>query len=107
MKSFSAILYVDADVRPTAGPVQVPFDACRTAPVTLLPAAAVISYVKQSPDTCGKRPFAAGISDTPFSSIVLSSAPFTCSVTTTFPNGSTVSTWPRAIGHGGGGGGGA
>ena len=40
--------------------------------------------------------------DTPFSSIVFSSAPLTLSVTTMFPNGSTVSDWPRVIGNGGG-----
>jgi hypothetical protein len=51
-------------------------------------------YVKQSPDTCGKRPFAAGIDETPFSSIVFNSAPLTNRVTTTLPNGSTASTWP-------------
>ena len=51
-----------------------------------------MSYVKQSPETCGKRPLAAGIWETPFSSIVFSSAPFTVNVTTMFPNGSTAST---------------
>ncbi len=61
-----------------------------------------MSYVKHRPDTCGKRPFAAGICETPFSSIVFSSAPLTSSVTTKFPNGSTASTWPRVIGNGGG-----
>ncbi len=59
-------------------------------------------YVKQSPETCAKRPFAAGIDDTPFSSIVFSSAPFTDIVTTMFPNGSTAKFWPRVIGNGGG-----
>src|SRR5712691_4532100 len=61
-----------------------------------------MSYVKQRPDTCGSRPATAGICETPFSSIVFSSAPFTVSVTTTFQNGRTVSTWPRVIGYGGG-----
>src|SRR6266545_6741582 len=61
-----------------------------------------MSYVKQSPETCGKRPSTAGIRETPFSSIVFSSAPLTVNVTTTFPNGSTVSTWPRVMGKGGG-----
>src|SRR5512143_1087053 len=42
------------------------------------------------------------MSDTPFSSIVFSSAPLTLSVTTTLPNGNTVNTWPREIGYGGG-----
>ena len=58
--------------------------------------------MKQRPDTCGNRPFTAGIAETPFSSIVFSSAPLTGSVTTMLPNGSTPSTWPRVIGYGGG-----
>src|SRR5262245_31493278 len=61
-----------------------------------------MSYVKQRPDTCGKRPSTAGIRETPFSSIVFSSAPLTDIVTTMFPNGSTPSDWPRVITHGGG-----
>src|SRR5262245_60009615 len=40
--------------------------------------------------------------ETPFSSIVFSSAPFTESVTTMFPNGSSVGDCPRVIGNGGG-----
>ena len=40
-----------------------------------------------------------GILETPFSSMVFSSAPFTFSVTTTFPNGKTPSTWPRVMGN--------
>ena len=48
--------------------------------------------MKQSPETCGKRPLAAGIDETPFSSIVFNSAPFTIPVTTMLPNGSTPST---------------
>jgi hypothetical protein len=102
MKSLIAISYVEADVRSTAGPVQLPSVAWRTAPVTRLPDDATTSYVKQRPDTCGKRPFAAGIAETPFSRNCLSSAPLTCTVTTTLPNGSTASTWPRVIGYGGG-----
>src|SRR5262245_60770569 len=54
------------------------------------------------PDTCGKRPWAAGISDTPFSSIVFNSAPLTFRVTTILPNGNTASTLPREIMYGGG-----
>ena len=75
MKSFWTIRYVEPAVRSTAGPVQVPFAACRTTLVTRLPTAAVISYRKQRPDTCGKRPFALGIAETPFSRYVFSSAP--------------------------------
>src|SRR5687767_4874227 len=99
MKSFSAILYVAAAVRLTGMAEQVPSGLANTALVTLLPAGAVISYVKHSPETCGKRPSTAGIAETPFSSTVLSSAPLTSSVTTTFPNGSTVRTWPRVIAY--------
>ncbi len=102
MKSFSAILYVDAAVRSTGVAVQLPLASAWTADVTRLPAGWAMSYVKQSPDTCGNRPSTLGILDTPFSSIVFSSAPFTCSVTTMFPKGSTPSTWPRVIGNGGG-----
>src|SRR5438876_12011563 len=102
MKSFSAILYVDPAVRPTPVAVQLPLASASTAETTRLPAGCAMSYVKQSPDTCGKRPAIAGICETPFSSIVLSSAPFTVTVTTMLPNGSTVSTWPRVIGYGGG-----
>jgi hypothetical protein len=43
MKSFSRMVYVVAAVRSTAAPVHVPSAACRTAPVTRLPAAAVMS----------------------------------------------------------------
>src|SRR5215208_2373406 len=57
---------------------------------------------KQRPDTCGNLPLAPGIELTPFSSIVFSSAPFTSSVATTLPNGSTASTCPRVIWYGGG-----
>jgi hypothetical protein len=39
---------------------------------------------------------------TPVSRKSFSSAPFTVTVDTTFPNGSTASTWPRVIFHGGG-----
>ena len=100
MKSLSAIIYVDAAVRSIAAPVQLPLEAWRTAPVTRLPTGALISYVKQKPDTCGKRPSIPGIFETPFSSIVFSSAPFTCKVVTTLPNGSTASTCPREMGYG-------
>src|SRR2546427_11509477 len=65
-----------------------------------------MSYVKHRPLTSGNRPATPGICETPFSSMVLSSAPFTVSVVTTLPNGSTVSTWPRVIRYGGGGDGG-
>ena len=37
----------------------------------------MISYVKHSPDTCGEPAIHAGIRETPFSSIVFSSAPLT------------------------------
>src|SRR5262245_39157548 len=103
MKSFSAILYgPPAAVRLTGVAVQLPALSASTAPVTRLPAGAAMSYVKQSPDTCGKRPSTAGIRETPFSSIDFSSSPFTESVTTMFPNGSRVSDCPRVIGYGGG-----
>src|SRR5213596_4044390 len=102
MKSFSAILYDDAAVRSTGVAVQLPEASAVTADVTRLPAGAEMSYVKQRPETCGKRPATPGICDTPFSSIVFSSAPLTVNVTTMFPNGSSVSTWPRVIGKGGG-----
>src|SRR5215211_3171487 len=102
MKSFSAILYVEAAVRSTAAPVQLPSAACRTTPLTRLPAAASMLNEKQRPDTCGNLPLAPGIELTPFSSIVFSSAPFTSSVATTLPNGSTASTCPRVIWYGGG-----
>jgi hypothetical protein len=58
--------------------------------------------VKHRPDTWGNRPSTAGIRETPFSSIVFSSAPLTCSVTTILPNGSTPNAEPRVIGYGGG-----
>src|ERR687895_2330713 len=102
MKSFAAISYDDAAVRSPGVAVQSPAASARTAEVTRDPAASAMSYVKHRPDTCGKRPFAAGICETPFSSIVFSSAPFTGSVATTFPNGSTARTCPRVIGNGGG-----
>src|SRR6266540_42130 len=102
MKSFSASVYVDPTVRSTAAPVHDPSTAWRTAPVTRLPAGAEMSYVKHIPETSGKRPATAGIVETPFSSIVLSSAPVSWRVTTTLPNGRTVRTWPRLIGYGGG-----
>src|SRR5438034_10754445 len=102
MKSFSAILYEDAAVRSIGAPVQLPAAAWRTALRTRLLTGFEMSYVKQSPDTCGNRPATAGIIDTPFSSIDFSSAPLTVNVTTMFPNGSSVSTWPRVIGKGGG-----
>src|SRR5712691_8772764 len=102
MKLFSAILYVDAAVRPTGVAVQFPLASATTAERTRLPAGSAMSYVKQRPETCGNRPAIAGICETPFSSIVFSSAPLTVSVSTMFPNGSTVSTWPRVIGYGGG-----
>ena len=82
--------------------MQVPSAAWRTAPVTRLPAGAEMSYVKQRPETCGKRPLAPGMTETPFSSIVFSSAPLTESVTTMLPKGSTENTEPRVIGNGGG-----
>src|SRR6266511_1920931 len=103
MKSFSANVYVDPAVRSIAAPVHDPSAACRAAPVTRLPAGAEMSYVKHRPETSGKRPLTAGIAETPFSSIALSSAPVRSSrVTTMFPNGRTVRTWPRVIGYGGG-----
>jgi hypothetical protein len=43
MKSFSAMVYVDASLRSTDAPVHDPSAAWRTAPVTRLPTAAVIS----------------------------------------------------------------
>jgi hypothetical protein len=43
MKSFSTILYELAAVRSIAAPVHEPSAAWRTAPVTRLPAAAVMS----------------------------------------------------------------
>ena len=58
--------------------------------------------MKHRPETCGKRPLAAGIEETPFSRKVFSSAPLMLTVNTTLPNGSTASTWPRVIGYGGG-----
>src|SRR5918996_2806683 len=58
--------------------------------------------MKHNPDTCGKRPFAVGIADTPFSSMVFNSAPLTVTPTVKFPNGSTLTTVPRVIFHGGG-----
>ena len=79
----------------------------RTAPVTRLSDGASTLYVKHSPDTCGNRPCADGapfpptLAETPFSSICLSSAPLTDSVTTMLPNGSTASDWPRVIRNGG------
>src|SRR5918999_1403413 len=82
MKSFVAISYVVAAVRSTGVAVQFPAASVRTADVTRPPAGSAMSYVKQRPETCGKRPF-------------------TLSVATTFPNGSTVSTWPRVIRNGG------
>src|SRR5204862_6325865 len=102
MKSFSAILYDDPAVRSTGVAVQLPEASAVTADVTRLPEGAEMSYVKQRPETCGKRPATPGICDTPVSSIVFSSAPLTVRVTTMFPNGSSVSTWPRVIGYGGG-----
>src|SRR5262245_53188109 len=101
MKSLSAIVYEPA-ARSTTAPVHAPFAACRTAPVTRLPAAAVMSYVKQSPDTCGKRPSAFGIRETPFSSICLSWGPVTVALTAKLPNGRTEITCPIVIGNGGG-----
>src|SRR5918995_5465997 len=88
----------------TAPPVQLPSAAWRTMPpgATRLPTGAVISYVKQRPETCGKRPLAPGMADTPFSRNASISAPLTEVVETTFPNGSTASTWPRVIRNGGG-----
>ena len=58
--------------------------------------------MKQRPETCGKRPLAAGIDETPFSRNVFSSAPLMVTVKTTLPNGRTARTWPRVIGYGGG-----
>src|SRR5207249_2602366 len=89
-------------VRSTAGPLQLSSAACRTADSTRDPAGAEMSYVKHRPLTSGNRPATPGICETPFSSMVLSSEPFTVSVVTTLPNGSTVSTWPREIRYGGG-----
>src|SRR6266850_1925895 len=70
--------------------------------VTRLPAGALTSYVKQSPDTCGKRPSTPGIREIPFSRNAFTSAPVTVNVTDTFPNGSTPRTDPRVTGNGGG-----
>src|SRR3972149_2698753 len=75
MKSFSAILYVEPAVRSTGAPVHEPSAACRTTPVTRLPATAAMSYVTHRPATCGNRPSAAGIWATPFSTSVLNSTP--------------------------------
>src|ERR1044072_3473084 len=102
MKSFSAMLYVDPAVRSTVVDVHVPSAFATTAELARLRAGAAMSYVKQRPDTCGKRPSTAGIRETPFSSIVFSSAPFTPRVATMVPNGSTASDCPRVIGNGGG-----
>src|ERR671918_668420 len=86
----------------TGAPVQLPSAAWPTMLLTRLPAGAVISYVKHRPDTCGNRPLAAGIVETPFSRNALISVPVTVPVTETFWNGSTPSTEPRVIGKGGG-----
>src|SRR5918995_1580565 len=102
MKSLMARVYDDVAVRSTAGPVHAPVAVCRFTVSTRLPTAAATSYVKQRPETCGNRPFAPGIAETPFSRNDLSSAPLTLTVFTTFPNGSTAFTWPRVIGNGGG-----
>src|SRR5262245_52493078 len=59
-------------------------------------------YVKHRPDTCGNRPLALGIEETPFSSMAFNVVPETPAVTTVLPNGSTVNTWPFVIGNGGG-----
>src|SRR5262245_37799605 len=101
MKSFSAILYVEAAVRSTPAPLQLPSAAWRTTLVTRLPTGSAISYVKQRPDTCGKRPIAAGMPDTPFSRYVFNSAPEMLTVNTRFPNGSTARFCPRVIRYGG------
>ena len=82
--------------------MQVPSAACRTAPVTRLLTAASMLYVKHRPETCGKRPLAPGIEETPFSSIAFSSAPLISTVATTLPNGRTARIWPRVIWYGGG-----
>src|SRR5919106_3951448 len=99
MNSFVARVYVLPGS--TASVEQLPVAVWRTMLVTRLPAGRLTSYVKQRPDTCGKRPLAPGIAETPFSRNDLTSAPLTISVTDTFPNGSTPSTEPRVIGNGG------
>ena len=101
MKSLMAILYEAPAVRSTGVAEHVPSGLAMTAPVTRLFAAAAMSYVKHRPDTCGNRPFAPGICDTPFSRNALSSAPLIVTVATTLPNGSTASTWPRVMRNGG------
>src|SRR5690242_20090319 len=104
MKSLStSVKSGDDDVRAIGAPVHEAFAAWRTALSTRLPAGFEMSYVKQSPDTCGNRPCADGISETPFSRNVFSSAPpWIVNVNARLPNGSTASTWPREIGYGGG-----
>src|SRR2546427_11968678 len=102
MKSFSTILYDEPAVRSTAVAVQFPAASALTAERTRLPAGKAMSYVKQSPETCGKRPAIAGICETPFSRNCFSSEPVMVTVALTFPKGSTVRTWPRVIGYGGG-----
>ena len=76
MKSFSAMLYVEAAVRSIAHPCtsrrRLAHRARHAAAGRLLD----VIQVKQRPDACGNRPLAPGIGDTPFSSIVFSSAPF-------------------------------
>jgi hypothetical protein len=51
-----------------------------------------MSYVKQRPETWGKRPLAPGMAETPFSNIVFNSAPLAANVTTTLPKGKTANT---------------
>src|SRR5262245_13255609 len=91
--------------RSTGVAVQLPFASAATTDLTRLPDGDATSQVKQSPETCGKRPCAEGPSvvastlrDTPFSSICFNSGPVTVIVTTMFPNGSRVSDCPRVIG---------
>src|SRR5918996_4167518 len=102
MKSLMAILYEVPAVRSTGVVPQVPSALATTAPVTRLPAAAPMLYVKHRPETCANRPLAPGICETPFSRNALSWAPVIVTVDTTLPNGSTASTWPRVIRNGGG-----
>src|SRR5215218_7261872 len=102
VKSFVATVYVAAPEMSTGPPSQAPLAVCRFTSLTLLPTGDEMSYVKQSPDTCGKRPSAPGILETPFSSAAFSSRPVMVAVVTMLPNGSTASTCPRVISHGGG-----
>ena len=97
MKSFMATMYIEEAANSTGVPLQLPSGAWRTAEITRPPTGAEMSYEKQRPETCGKRPSPSGMEETPFSSRAFNSAPLTARVTAALLNGNTASTCPRVM----------